>query len=101
MGTKNRPGIYDCYGSAEDDEHIFVLRANDPLASHFVDLWAAISAGEIIKAVGHFWGIVLNFGDRYQQYPRDEAKIAEATRTAEDMRDWYCTRHPQGTNLDA
>ena len=42
MGTKNNPGKFDCYAKAGDDEPIFVLRANDPLAPALVELWAAI-----------------------------------------------------------
>ena len=32
MGTKANPGQFDCYAAAADDEPLFVLRANDPLA---------------------------------------------------------------------
>jgi hypothetical protein len=47
MGTKNRPGKYDCYAKAEPDEPIFVLLARDPLASEVVSFWAwkAVQAG--------------------------------------------------------
>ena len=40
MGTKNNPGQFDCYAAADDDEPIFVLRANDPLAPLLVREWA-------------------------------------------------------------
>ena len=40
MGTKAVPDEFDCYEAAEDDEPIFVLRANDPLAPDIVDEWA-------------------------------------------------------------
>lgn len=40
MGTKNNPGKFDCYHSAEDDEPMFVLLARDPMAPALVHLWA-------------------------------------------------------------
>ncbi len=40
MGTKNKPGDFDCYEAADPDEPIFTLRANDPLAHLLVDHWA-------------------------------------------------------------
>ena len=40
MGTKAYPGPFDCHGAAEDNEPIFTLRANDPLAADLVREWA-------------------------------------------------------------
>ena len=40
MGTKANPGEFDCYAAAGDDEPIFVLRANDPLAPLLVREWS-------------------------------------------------------------
>jgi len=40
MGTKNDPGIFDCYADAEPDEPIFVLRAKDASAPMLVRMWA-------------------------------------------------------------
>lgn len=40
MGTKNNPGMYDCYDKAEPDEPMFVLLGRDPLAPVLVNLWA-------------------------------------------------------------
>ena len=40
MGTKANPGRFNCYAAADDDEPIFVLRANDPLAAALVREWA-------------------------------------------------------------
>ena len=40
MATKANPGKFDYYAEAADDEPIFVLRANDPLASDVVGYWA-------------------------------------------------------------
>jgi hypothetical protein len=42
MGTKNRPGVYDCYHAAELDEEMFVLLGRDPVASLLVTMWVAM-----------------------------------------------------------
>ena len=39
MGTKLKPGKFDCYANAADDEPLFVLRAKDPLAPDVVRYW--------------------------------------------------------------
>lgn len=40
MGTKNNPGLFDCYASAQPDEPIFVLLARDPDAAILVRMWS-------------------------------------------------------------
>jgi len=40
MGTKNNPGKFDCYESAEADEPMFVLLGRDPAAAGAVRSWA-------------------------------------------------------------
>jgi len=40
MGTKLKPGKFDCYENAAPDEPMFVLLARDPMAPILVDLWA-------------------------------------------------------------
>lgn len=40
MGTKNKPGKFDCYAAAHPDEPMFVLLGRDPLAPFLVDEWA-------------------------------------------------------------
>ena len=40
MGTKKNPGQFDCHAAADDDEPLFTLRANDPLAPDLVREWA-------------------------------------------------------------
>ena len=42
MGTKNQPGVYDCYSKAEPDEPMFVLLGRDPVASILVEEWARL-----------------------------------------------------------
>lgn len=43
MGTKLKPGLYDCLAKAEPDEPVFVLRAKDPTAAALVWMWAAVA----------------------------------------------------------
>lgn len=40
MGTKNNPGIFDCYANAEPNEPMFVLLGRDKHAPALVRLWA-------------------------------------------------------------
>jgi hypothetical protein len=40
MGTKNRPGKFDCYENADPDEPMFVLLGRDPMAGYLVRKWA-------------------------------------------------------------
>lgn len=42
MGTKNKPGQFDCYANAEPDEPMFVLLGRDPTASLVVTFWRAL-----------------------------------------------------------
>lgn len=42
MGTKDKPGDFDCYAAAAPDEPMFVLLARDPSAPLLVSLWATI-----------------------------------------------------------
>ena len=66
MGTKNNPGLYDCYEKADPDEPIFVLRANDKYAPTLVWLWASLAGLDGTKA----------------------AKVQEAQACATDMMRW-------------
>lgn len=51
MGTKLKPGRYDCYENALPDEPMFVLLARDPDFSRLVESWVkqreyAVMCGE-------------------------------------------------------
>lgn len=39
MGTKNNPGVHDCYSKAEPDEPMFILLGRDPTAAFVVSFW--------------------------------------------------------------
>lgn len=53
MGTKNNPGKFDCYASAEPDEPMFVLLARDPSAPWLTVAWAALRNGDLQGAMDH------------------------------------------------
>lgn len=44
MGTKTKPGKFDCYAQARVDEPMFVLLGRDPTAGLLVKLWTEIRA---------------------------------------------------------
>lgn len=73
MGTKNRPGDYDCYANALPDEPMFILLARDRSAPEAVRAWAY---------------------DRQQAVNRgakpvsDMAMVAEARACADAMEAW-------------
>lgn len=42
MGTKNKPGQFDCYHKADPDEPVFVLLGRDPAACLAVLFWVRL-----------------------------------------------------------
>lgn len=73
MGTKLKPGKFDCYNNAEPDEPMFVLLGRDPLAPLLVELWADVRAN-LVTAEG------------------EEEKLTEARACAKSMRNWPVTK---------
>lgn len=84
MGTKQNPGVFDCYDKIEDNEPFFTLRANDETAADFVELWADIHGANPLGAVQTFARLLnqLKFVDV------NRPKIMEAYNNAEAMRNW-------------
>lgn len=74
MGTKNKPGQFDCYANAAPDEPMFVLLARDRHAPVLVKLWALLR----------------------ERSNEDEQVIAEALGCAKAMETWA---HKQGRPL--
>jgi hypothetical protein len=70
MGTKNNPGAFDCYEAAAPDEPMFVLLARDPDAPQLVEIWAWLR----------------------QKRGEAPAKVDEALKCAQDMRDYRAKR---------
>lgn len=77
MGTKNKPGDYDCYANADPDEPMFILLARDPSAPLLVELWARMKA---------------------DADPGEEAMEIEAIECARAMREWR-EKHRPGKKL--
>jgi hypothetical protein len=73
MGTKNKPGDFDCFGNAEPDEPMFILLARDPAAPELVEAWASRRLA------------MINDGLKPES---DKAMITEARQCAEAMRAW-------------
>jgi hypothetical protein len=73
MGTKNEPGMFDCYANAEPDEPMFTLLARDPQASYLIAQWA------------HHLSILIDKGEKPES---DRAQVKEAFRCAEAMDKW-------------
>ena len=72
MGTKNKPGTYDCYANAEPDEPMFILLGRDPFAADLVDYWANIRESK----------------------RGPSAKVDEARACAKAMREWAARTAP-------
>lgn len=70
MGTKNKPGRFDCFANAEPDEPMFVLLARDQQAPILVECWAHTRA----------------------ESGEDPAKVEEALKCAKAMRRWRYER---------
>jgi hypothetical protein len=73
MGTKDKPGTYDCYSRAEPDEPMFVLLGRDVTAPLLVTLWAYMRT--------HLKGFD-------QASSEDKAQIFEAMDCAGAMAEW-------------
>ena len=64
MGSKDKPGTFDCYAKANPDEPMFVLLGRDKHAPQLVEMWAGRRAAE----------------------GEDPAKVEEALKCAKAMR---------------
>ena len=74
MGTKNRPGTFDCYANADPDEPMFILLGRDPSAADLVDRWA----------------------DWREATRGPSPKVLEARSCAAAMRLWHAATLPSG-----
>ena len=73
MGTKQRPGAYDCYAAAEPDEPMFVLLARDANAPEVVEYWIACRLARKAELI-------------------DGDQLVEAQELADAMRAWRLRR---------
>jgi hypothetical protein len=87
MGTKNSPGVFDCYANAEPDEPMFVLLARDPLAPFLVSMWSKVRMGDLEAAGAVFTKMAYDVAARYHAAP-DVDKASEAMDCALAMFAW-------------
>lgn len=73
MGTKLKPGKFDCYANAADDEPIFVLLARDASAPASVEEWANKRQQDIEAGI---------------KPASDIPMVVEARECARNMREW-------------
>ena len=73
MGTKENPGIYDCYGRAMPDEPMFTLLGRDPDAPSLVSEWADKREADVHAG---------------RRPPEDLKAVEEARECARRMRTW-------------
>lgn len=86
MGTKERPGAYNCYGAAAPNEHTFTLRSTDPYASYLVLLWAAARDHSVAEMQSAFQALATTVvNDKRDNRPD---KTEEARRCAAAMIAW-------------
>ena len=78
MGTKQKPGKFDCYTQAADDEPLFTLRANDPLAATTIRFWLRL------RWICHNSVNPLN----ETNYEQEQIKLEEAEKCAVAMEQW-------------
>lgn len=93
MGTKNKPGKYDCYANAEPDEPMFVLLARDPLAPFLVSLWAKMRMGDAQAMFAVYQKMRNTLLPGYETEP-DVQKASEAMDCSLAMFDWRKINRP-------
>jgi hypothetical protein len=86
MGTKNNPGLYDCYAKADPDEPLFTLRGKDVSAPYLVDIWTAVRQGQLWAASATLNRMIHD--PRVEALIGDCVKFGAANQVAADMRAW-------------
>ncbi|HEY0626712.1 MAG TPA: hypothetical protein VGD10_08250 [Allosphingosinicella sp.] len=87
MGTKLKPGRFDCLSAALPDEPMFILLARDPLAAFLVDLWASCRAADEAAARAAS-GMAIGTARRLYAGAPEAEKAEEAFACANEMRTW-------------
>lgn len=86
MGSKLKPGKFDCYANALPDEPMFVLLARDTSAVEIVLTWALIRERDI---------------DAGRRPESDRALVEEARSCANDMSIWRANNEGKWRATDA
>ena len=93
MGTKLKPGKFDCYANAEPDEPMFVLLARDQMAGFLTAIWSKVRVGDFEAATTVFETMLGEVLPRYEIEP-DMDKSAEAIECAMAMFAWRKKNRP-------
>lgn len=97
VGTKLKPGKFDCYANALPDEPMFVLLARDRTAPALTKLWAYVRSGQT-RAAQRILMDLLNAEDRLRRasdVPVETAMTDEALACAASM-----MTYKKGRDLD-
>lgn len=87
MGTRLKPGPYDCHEAALDDEPRFTLLGRDPLAGFLVSIWVSMRFGDAESAEVKFRKMIERVLPDYSIAP-DVAAGSEAMECAMAMFAW-------------
>lgn len=83
MGTKNNPGIFDCYANAHPDEPMFILLGRDRMAPALVRAWAKMRAdeGEDATKVKE----AMDCADAMERFGRMRRRSAESNKEIDEL----------------
>lgn len=88
MGTKEKPGQFDCHANALPDEPMFILLGRDPLAPYLTQIWAMIRAGDRQGARRVFHELIIDpKSGRFVTEP-DADKAVNAAICSSEMMQW-------------
>ena len=88
MGSKNKPGKFDCYANALPDEPMFILLGRDKLAPFLTQIWAMIRAGNRDEARRTFNELIVGPQSAVYVLNPESDKALEASDCALTMMDW-------------
>lgn len=74
--------------SEPNEQPLFALMGDDPIAPHLVVMWACIKNGDTAGALNELNTIVQDYGEEYEQRPASQDVIAHAIAVAEAMEAW-------------
>jgi hypothetical protein len=98
MGTKEKPGDYDCYAKLEPDEPYFLLRGKDPVAPYLTMMWTASRQGDWAGMLDLVTSMRMNRDIQARVSTDENPKLAEANSCAREMKRWFMENVcPHGT----
>lgn len=88
MGSKLKPGNFNCYANALPDEPMFVLLGRDQLAPSLTAIWSAIRAGDRKEARRLFNELIVGPQASVYVLEPESEKALEASDCAMAMIEW-------------